>query len=469
MTITTEKTREIIRDFAEEIRKKRVEASPVESTRIEFRDGIAQNREEIVYKVPLELLRFRKENGRISSLVKTHERLIGRLDPADSEAQDVLRCFLREKDPEKTDELKQLLLADGQREPGIITADGFLINGNRRKVALEELRDKYSAEDSFHTMKVVILPDENEEGGPPSLREIEQIENRYQLQTDGKAEYSGFDAALSIRDKEASGYTLEQQMRDDPQYRLMEEQEFKRAVRKRKKETLEPLEYVEDYLDSIGKSGEFSAISKGLGDREGRWQAFRDLSEGFCTRAKKEQGLQKMGIDEREAGEIMQAAYTVIRMREVPGFGKLHQIMRSLPKYAEHGKKSLVELAKNVKHELSTDETTDENGVPLPLDAMEEKWQSKYREEVTRRLVKARDSADWGSEKNAPIALLDDALKKLNHENMVIDKIELDLLDTALTRANDVESRIKDLRREIYERVKTAGEVRRILKAEGKK
>ena len=235
MTITKEKTREIIRDFAEEIRKKRVEALPVERTRIDFRDGIAQNREEIVYKVPVGLLRFRKENGRISSLVKTHERLIGRLDPADSEAQDVLRNFLREKDPEKTDELKQLLLADGQREPGIITADGFLINGNRRKVALEELKDKHSAEDRFQTMKVVILPDENEEGGPPTLREIEQIENRYQLQTDGKAEYSGFDAALSIRDKEASGYTLEQQMQDDPQYRLMEEQEFKRAVRKRKK------------------------------------------------------------------------------------------------------------------------------------------------------------------------------------------------------------------------------------------
>ena len=176
-----------------------------------------------------------------------------------------------------------------------------------------------------------------------------------------------------------------------------------------------------------------------------------------------------MGIDEREAGEIMQAAYAVIRMREVPGFGKLHQIMRSLPKYTEHGKKPLVELAKNVKHELSKDETTDENGVPLPLDAIEERWQNKYREEVTRRLAQARDSADWGNEKSAPIALLDDALKKLNHENMVIDKIELELLDTALTRANDVEGRIKELRREIYERVKTAGEVRRILKAERKK
>ena len=232
MEITREKTREIIADFAQELQKKKMEASPAESTRIDFRNGIAENREEIVYKVPIDLLRFRKENGRISSSVKTHERLIGLLDPADSEAQSKLRKFLHDKDPEKTDELKQLLRADGQREPGIVTADGFLINGNRRKVALDELKYEFPADDKFQTMKVVILPGENNEGGPPTLKEIEQIENRYQLQTEGKAEYYGFDAALSIRDKEASGYSLEQQMRDDPQFRLMQETDFKRESTK---------------------------------------------------------------------------------------------------------------------------------------------------------------------------------------------------------------------------------------------
>ena len=110
---------------------------------------MAENREEIVYKVPLDLLRLRKENGRISSSVKTYERTIGPLDRADSNAQTVLQRFLREKDPEKTYELKQLLRAEGQREPGIITADGFLINGNRRKVALSELRKQHPADDRF--------------------------------------------------------------------------------------------------------------------------------------------------------------------------------------------------------------------------------------------------------------------------------------------------------------------------------
>ena len=456
MAITQERTREIIDDFAQEIQRKKVEASPAESTRIDFRNGMAENREETVYKIPLDLLRFRKENGRISSSVKTHERVIGRLDAAGAEAQSVLRTFLRDKDPEKTDELNQLLRAEGQREPGIITADGFLINGNRRKVALSELRDAFPADDRFQTMKVVILPGKDDEGGPPTLREIGQIENRYQLQTEGKAEYYGFDAALSIRDKEESGYTLEQQMRDDPQYKLMESAEFKRAVKKRRKDLLEPLECVEEYLEAIGRPGEYSAVSKGLGDPEGRWQAFVDLSQTFWTRAKTDQGRQRMGIDQKEAGQVMQAAYAVIRMRVIPNFGKLHDIMRALPRYTEHGKRHLLGVGTDIAHELPQEEITNDKGERLSQEVIDEKWKSKYTTEITRGLIKARDASESGSEKNAPITLLSDAQKKLTHENMIVENIELVDLTPALKLVNEIKTRSEELKKAIYKRVKTA-------------
>ena len=39
----------------------------------------------------------------------------------------------------KKDVLKNQLLKKGQQQPAIITCDGFLVNGNRRKMALEEL------------------------------------------------------------------------------------------------------------------------------------------------------------------------------------------------------------------------------------------------------------------------------------------------------------------------------------------
>ena len=454
-----DKTQEIIEDLASEIRRKKREASPAERTRIEFRDGIANNREEIVYKVPLDLLLFRRENGRISSSVKTHERIVGPLDRTDAQAQSKLRDFLRQKDPEKTDDLKRLLLADGQREPGIITADGFLINGNRRKVALLELRDEFPSNDRFQTMKVVILPGENDEGGPPTLKEIEQIENRYQLQTEGKAEYHGFDAALSMRDKEDKGYSLEQQMRDDPQYRVMSQGEFGRALRKRRKDMLDPLDCVDEYLEAIGRPGEYAAVSRGLGDPEGRWQAFVDLETSFGARARTDKGRSEMGVDADEAGQIMQAAYAIIRARTVPRFGKLHTIMRKLRTYTKHGKSHLLDLNRNIKHELTIEERTDKDGEDLSRDVREEKWKAKYLPEITRRLVKAREASDSGTQQDAPMTLLSDALKKLNHGNMHTEKIERSALNDALVLVNEIKERSEEIKRALYTRIKTSQRV----------
>ena len=401
MSITQEKTREIIEDFAREIEQRKIKASPAETTSIDFRNGIAENREETVYKVPLDLLRYRKENGRISSSVKTYERTVGPLDPTDSNAQTTLQNFLYEKDQEKTDQLKVLLRAEGQREPGIVTVDGFLINGNRRKVALTKLKDEFQTEDKFQTMKVVILPGKDDPGGPPTLKEIEQIENRYQMQTEGKADYYGFDEALSIRDKEEKlGYTLEQQMRDDPLYKDMQDRQFKAAVKKRRRDFLDPLECVEDYLNAIGKPGEYTLVSTGVGDREGRWQAFIDFSQYFFARVRSEKERNKLGIDEKEAGEVMQVAYKIIRLRDVPNFGKLHGIMRDLPKFAKHGKKHLLEMNKNINHKLPDSESTNEYGERLSPVEIEGKWKNKYRSEITRRLVLARSDADLESEKN---------------------------------------------------------------------
>ena len=110
-----------------------------------------------------------------------------------------------------------------------------------------------------------------------------------------------------------------------------------------------------------------------------------------------------MGIDENEAGTIMQAAYTVIRMRTLPTFGKLHDIMRTLPKYTRHGKAHLLELARNTKHEIPAEDLLDAQGNPLSLDVIEEKWKNKYRTEATRRLILAREASQSGSEKSAPL------------------------------------------------------------------
>ncbi|GAG80754.1 unnamed protein product [marine sediment metagenome] len=73
--ITKPAIREIIEDFAEEISKRKT-LGPKPSTEViffrrEHIDGIERD----VYQIPIEILRFRKDNGRIRSDIESYEKL----------------------------------------------------------------------------------------------------------------------------------------------------------------------------------------------------------------------------------------------------------------------------------------------------------------------------------------------------------------------------------------------------------
>jgi hypothetical protein len=136
--ITTNAKREIVEDFARVIREKKTQGAKPEKTVINFRTERIDGFERPIERVPLDLLRYRKDNGRIASDVLNYEKSRTLLDEKDKDAQEILRKFLEDKDAEKTDILLKSMEHAGQIEPAIITCDGFLINGNRRKMVLEK-------------------------------------------------------------------------------------------------------------------------------------------------------------------------------------------------------------------------------------------------------------------------------------------------------------------------------------------
>jgi hypothetical protein len=174
--ITHQATREIVEDFAKEIKEKRFGPPKPSKTVINFRTDIQDGVERDIWRVPIEILRYRKDNGRIASDIEDYESNIGTLDEKEEGSQAQIAEFLRDKDIEKTAILTKSLLHTGQQEPAIITCDGFLINGNRRKMAMEQLHQEYPDNEAFTYMKVVILPGKGEDGGPPTLLEIEKLE-----------------------------------------------------------------------------------------------------------------------------------------------------------------------------------------------------------------------------------------------------------------------------------------------------
>ena len=454
--ITQDKQREIVEDFARAIREKKTKTAKPAFAVINFRDEKSQNHERPIESVTIDLLRYRKYNGRIASDVMNYEKLNGPLDEKDKDAQIILRGFLKNKHPEMDEILIKSIEHTGQSEPAIITCDGFLINGNRRKMALEHLRDHHRGSEKFNFMKVVILPGSGDEGGPPSLLEIERLENRYQLQSEGKSEYYNFDRALSIKRKMELGFSLEDQLKDDPRYVRATEQELKKAVKQYERDYIEPLECVDRYLQQFDREGMYGTISSGVSDKEGRWQAFLDYSNAYSSRLKNQQWQIENAIDEEYIGTIEEAAFKLIRLRTLKGLPKIHQIMRALPKMCalKESRKHIISIANEVDSSLSPDEQFDAQGNALSLDDVDKKWAQRHQPKLIMLAKKALDFAESSREKETPLMLLEAALKKLTHEDFSVENIPYPQYHEAGRLAREIQQIAREIEHQLYANTK---------------
>lgn len=442
--------REIIQEFAEEI-KKFSEEIPNDKP-IKFRDDKSTNRIRKAYKVPVELLRFRKENGRIASDVMTYEKDKGPLSETTDFGQAELRRFLLKKDPDPTKELTNSIIKDGQEEFAIITADGFLINGNRRKMVLESLFDK-SRDSKYKYLKVIMLPGIGEKEPPPTNEEIEQVENRYQFQRTGKAEYYNFDMALAIKRKLDIGMDLEEILADDPNYDGLDAKQFQKKLVEFQEEYIEPLKCVDRYLNYLNRPGHYNTVSEGKGDSQGRWQAFLDYYKLVYKKIKDDKQRIRLGIQDGEEGKIENVAFKIIRKRTIQGVDKkAHQIMRDLPKLLANpnSKKELFELEK-IGFDLPKEEIFDERGKEIDEKTKDIIWGNKVARDLIHHVRRAFDIFDQKKERDTPIDLLNAALDKLNHNNMQVKNVEIDRVDEAMKLTREIQSKANEIEHMLYD------------------
>ena len=111
-----------------------------------------------VYKYPIKELYYNIDNGRMRIERNEWEENEGRvLDQY--EDGPISKDILLGLDKAKTKELKGDIRKKGQIEPGVITFDGVVINGNRRMAVIEELHEEDSS-GKWTFLEAVRLPED---------------------------------------------------------------------------------------------------------------------------------------------------------------------------------------------------------------------------------------------------------------------------------------------------------------------
>lgn len=194
------------RSLVEERLKEARDAGGVpETLKIEFR-GQPLNVE--VIDMPLMQLFYNPGTHRIRAQ-RSHNPEKDRALDADSwseESQDYLHYLLTtlpadpaKRDP-KFDELITSLRDFKQLEPGLITRDGILVNGNTRRAALKEM--------GASTIRVGVLP------ATCSWPDIHAVELSLQLRQDRRRDYSYINELLAVEEQIALGRSLSDIARD---------------------------------------------------------------------------------------------------------------------------------------------------------------------------------------------------------------------------------------------------------------
>lgn len=164
--------------ISEEARKARIEkalsALQKDSERIPlpWQDG---DRTFPVIKLPLDAMLLNPKSHRIRAQLESHARRNVVDDaPYSDEAQEIITEILR--NTEGFERLKTNLGEEGQRDAGVVTPSGLLVNGNTRAAALRDIGKQY--------IRLAVLP------ADATQQEIDELELRLQMKRDLKQDYT---------------------------------------------------------------------------------------------------------------------------------------------------------------------------------------------------------------------------------------------------------------------------------------
>jgi len=242
-----------------------------------------------VYRLPLELLYYNLKNGRFAAEYKELvSREGGELQVENEEDAKKIKKLLLSLDPNSTEVTKQDIIKRGQWNDGLITDDGYVIDGNRRLAILSGLSE--NGDDKFMFINVARLP--------PSVdpKDLWKVEAGIQLGKEEILRYGPMNELLKFREGKDAGLSLEEISKT--LYGYADKTDVI-------EEKLELLKLIEEYLKFIGKPFQYLQAS-------GKVEHFIDIQK-YILPVAKEQGLTPI-----EQTHIKNTAFDLVSKTKIP-------------------------------------------------------------------------------------------------------------------------------------------------------
>lgn len=358
-----------------------------------------------VYRIPLSILTYNPYNGRIGAEVKSYERQHHTLDPDNAKDVAVIEKLLWDSKPDANTRTKKSLLEDHQQKYGIVTADGKIIDGNRRASLLNNIwRDESipsNTKQHAQFFEAIILPVDADR------KEIIRLETTYQMGEDAKVDYGPIEKYLKAGDLRDEGFSDK------------DIASFMGVTAKDVSWYLRILDLMNEYLDNYGYTGIYTMLDGAEDSFQKLEAALRGYKSGVITKM--------WGYDvEGDVSDLKLLAFDYIRLgMDQTDFRDI--IRKPTKSQSDASLFASEEIWKNFseKH-FATSESIKEQSVEeiirdnpdgdlkRLLRARDEEWRDKVRESFTDNFNSSRDKLNNKQQASEPMKLLRKAYEALS-------------------------------------------------------
>ena len=377
-----------------------------------------------VYRIPIEYLVFNAENGRILSRTITLKTQHQEINVESLEGQKKIKKLLWNSSVERNRNTERDIRANTQLKSGIVTQDGYIVDGNRRFMILNEIvaNPKNDDPEKFKFFEAAILPVNLAD----KKHEIIKLETRYQMGEDEKVSYNATEKYMRAKQL----FDLGDSISDIKKNMNRSEGDIKKL--------LDTMNVMDDYLEYFEYQDIYTAL-------DGREDFFLSLTKWMQTYLGEQSTKAFDGYTDSDVDDLRSLCYEYIRAKFGGDGKKFRKIADGLKENHFFGNTEIwndfkdqhaTDINPIIEHEVKVDYNS--NDIESHIADRDEKYKNKVVEFLEENLSSALSRLINKKHHSQPAKLAVAAKNALHEINTKAESFTNQDTKTALTEVSDL-------------------------------